>query len=77
MAFDMLAARFGVAPDVGTLPLVPAADADQPSRRVYLGVPDDYYVLSEAEQDEVVGQMADTFIAELGPDDGGDSPAHE
>ena len=48
---------------------MPEDDSDQPTKRVFLRVPENYYEMSEAEQDEVLGQMADIFIAELGLND--------
>ena len=44
--------------------------SDQPIKRVYLRVPENYYKMTEAEQDEVLGQMADMMITELGIGDG-------
>ena len=50
------------------MPKRPAA-ADRPTKKVFLSVPDDYYEMTPAQQDEVCLAMADIFIRELGVSD--------
>ena len=40
----------------------------QPTKKVFVRPPDNYYEMSDAEQEEVGLQMADFFIHELGLD---------